>query len=169
MKTNLLNNCYDKFVTDEIREQVKHPIMEILVEREYKKKDYTIGKMYINGEYFCDTLEDTDRGLTQIMTLSEIKEVKEYGCTAIPTGRYPISYTYSPRFKKHLPLLLNVPAFDGVRIHSGNTHKDTEGCILLGENKAVGKVLNSRKTMDEFLRILKPAIEACENVWITIK
>ena len=168
MKTNLLNDCYDKFVTDEIREQVKHPIMEILVKREYKKKDYTIGKMYINGEYFCDTLEDTDRGLTQIMTLSEIKEVKEYGRTAIPAGRYPIAYTYSPRFKKHLPLLLNVPAFDGVRIHSGNTHKDTEGCILLGENKAVGKVLNSRKTMDEFLRILKPAIEACENIWIKI-
>ena len=169
MKTNLLNDCYDKFVTDEIREQVKHPIMEILVKREYKKKDYTIGKMYINGEYFCDTLEDTDRGLTQIMTLSEIKEVKEYGCTAIPTGRYPVAYTYSSRFKKHLPLLLNVPAFEGVRIHSGNTHKDTEGCILLGENKAVGKVLNSRKTMDEFLRILKPAIEACEDIWITIK
>lgn len=169
MKTNLLNNCYDKFVTEEIREQVKHPIMEILVKREYKKKDYTIGKMYINGEYFCDTLEDTDRGLTQLMTLSEIKEVKEYGCTAIPTGRYPIAYTYSARFKKHLPLLLQVPAFDGVRIHSGNTHKDTDGCILLGENKAVGKVLNSRKTMDEFLRILKPAIEACEDIWITIK
>lgn len=143
--------------------------MEILVKREYKKKDYTIGKMYINGEYFCDTLEDTDRGLTQIMTLSEIKEVKEYGNTAIPTGRYPTAYTYSARFKKHLPLLLNVPAFEGVRIHSGNTHKDTEGCILLGENKAVGKVLNSRKTMDEFLRILKPAIEACEDIWITIK
>jgi hypothetical protein len=153
----------------EIREQAKHPIMEILVEREYKKKDYTIGKMYINGEYFCDTLEDTDRGLTQIMTLSEIKEVKEYGRTAIPTGRYQVAYTYSPRFKKHLPLLLNVPAFEGVRIHSGNTHNDTEGCILLGENKAVGKVLNSRKTMDEFLRILKPAIEACENIWITIR
>ena len=168
-KTNLLNNCYDKFVTEEIREQVKHPIMEILIERKYKKRDYTIGKVYINGEYFCDSLEDTDRGLTQVMSLAEIKEVKEYGCTAIPTGRYPIAYTYSPRFKKHLPLLLNVPAFEGVRIHSGNTHKDTEGCILLGENKAVGKVLNSRKTMDEFLRVLKPAIETCEDIWITIK
>ena len=143
--------------------------MEILLKREYKKKDYTIGKMYINGEYFCDTLEDTDRCLTMTMSLAEIKEVKEYGRTAIPTGRYQVAYTYSPRFKKNLPLLLNVPAFDGVRIHSGNTHKDTEGCILLGENKAVGKVLNSRKTMDEFLRILKPAIEACEDIWITIK
>ena len=169
MKTNLLNDCYDKFVTEEIREQVKHPIMEVLVKREYKKKDYTIGKMYINGEYFCDTLEDTDRGLTQVMSLAELKEVKEYGRTAIPTGRYPIAYTYSPRFKKHLPLLLQVPAFEGVRIHAGNTHRDTSGCLLLGQNKAVGKVLDSRKTMDEFLRILKPAIEACEDIWITIK
>lgn len=142
--------------------------MLIEIKRLYKKADYTIGKMYIDDEYFCDTLEDTDRGLTQVMTLAEIKEVKEYGCTAIPTGRYPIAYTYSPRFKKHLPLLLNVPAFEGVRIHSGNTHKDTDGCILLGENKAVGKVLNSRKTMDEFLRVLKPAIEACEDIWIKI-
>lgn len=169
MKTNLLNDCYDKFVTEEIREQVKHPIMEILVKREYKKKDYTIGKMYINGEYFCDTLEDTDRGLTCTMSLAELKEVKEYGRTAIPTGRYPIAYTYSPRFKKHLPLLLQVPAFEGIRIHAGNTHRDTSGCLLLGKNKAVGKVLDSRKTMDEFLRILKPAIEACEDIWITIK
>lgn len=143
--------------------------MEILVERKYKKKDYTIGKMYINGEYFCDTLEDTDRCLTMTMSLAEIKEVKEYGRTAIPTGRYQVAYTYSPRFKKHLPLLLQVPAFEGVRIHSGNTHNDTEGCILLGENKAVGKVLNSRKTMNEFIRILNPAIEACEEIWITIK
>lgn len=142
--------------------------MEILIERKYKKKDYTIGHVYINGEYFCDSLEDTDRGLTRAMSLAEMKEVKEYGRTAIPTGKYPIAYTYSPRFKKHLPLLLQVPAFEGVRIHSGNTHKDTEGCILLGENKAVGKVLNSRKTMDEFLRILKPAIEACEEISIRI-
>lgn len=169
MKTNLLNDCYDKFVTDEIREQAKHPIMEILVERKHKKKDYTIGKMYINGEYFCDTLEDTDRGLTQIMTLSEIKEVKEYGCTAIPTGRYKVAYTYSNRFRKHLPLLLQVPAFEGVRIHSGNTHRDTEGCILLGENKAVGKVLNSRKTMNEFMSVLNPIIEEGGEIWITIK
>lgn len=143
--------------------------MEILVKREYKKKDYTIGKMYINGEYFCDSLEDTDRGLTQVMTLAEIKKVKEYGRTAIPTGRYQVAYTYSARYKKHLPLLLQVPAFEGVRIHSGNSHKDTSGCLLLGENKAVGKVSNSRKTMDEFLRILKPAIDACEDIWITIK
>ena len=154
MKTNLLNNCYDKFVTEEMREQAKHPIMEILVKREYKKADYTIGKMYINGEYFCDTLEDTDRGLKQDMALSELKELKEYGRTAIPTGEYVLTTEYSNRFEKMLPLIHNVPAFEGVRIHSGNTHEDTEGCILVGKNRAKGKVLDSRKTMSELMRII---------------
>ena len=85
--------------------------MEILVERKYKKENYTIGHVYINGEYFCDSLEDTDRGLIREMSLAEMKEVKEYGNTAIPTGRYPIAYTYSARFKKHLPLLQICVAF----------------------------------------------------------
>ena len=129
--------------------------MEILVKREYKKKDYTIGKMYINGEYFCDTLEDTDRGLKQDMPLSELKELKEYGRTAIPTGEYFLTNEYSNRFKKMLPLIHNVPAFEGVRIHSGNTHEDTEGCILVGKNRAKGKVLDSRKTMSELMRIIE--------------
>ena len=128
--------------------------MEILIKREYKKKDYTIGKMYINGEYFCDTLEDTDRGLKQDMPLSELKELKEYGRTAIPTGEYVLTTEYSNRFEKMLPLIHNVPAFEGVRIHSGNTHEDTEGCILVGKNRAKGKVLDSRKTMSEFMRII---------------
>ena len=145
--------------------------MLIEVKRLYKKADYTIGKMYINGEYICDTLEDTDRGLTSIMTLSEIKEVKEYGCTAIPTGRYPIAYTYSARFKKHLPLLLNVPAFEGVRIHPFNTSKETEGCIGPGicDNPDKDWIRDSSKTFAKFMRILKPAIDACEDIWITIK
>ena len=143
--------------------------MEILVERKYKKENYTIGHVYINGEYFCDSLEDTDRGLTRDMSLAEMREVKEYGNTAVPAGRYQIAYTYSNRFKKHLPLLLQVPCFEGVRIHAGNTHADTSGCLLLGENKAVGKVLNSRKTMSEFMSILNPIIEEGGEIWITIK
>lgn len=129
--------------------------MLIEVKRLYKKADYTIGKMYIDGEYFCDTLEDTDRSLAQGMSLSELKEMKEYGKTAIPTGEYELKVTFSNRFQKHLPQLMNVPAFSGIRIHSGNTHADTEGCILLGKNKAKGKVLDSRKTMNELMRILE--------------
>ena len=129
--------------------------MLIEVKREYKKKDYTIGKMYIDGEYFCDTLEDTDRGLAQGMSLSELKEMKEYGKTAIPTGEYMVAVTFSNRFNKWLPLIHPVPAYEGVRIHSGNTAADTEGCILVGKNKAKGKVLDSRKTMAELMKILE--------------
>lgn len=143
--------------------------MEILVERKYKKENYTIGKLYINGEYFCDTLEDKDRGLSQEMELSVLQELKEYGKTAIPTGRYQIEITWSNLFKKMLPILIDVPAYRYIRIHSGNTHKDTEGCILLGFNLAVGKVLNSRKTMAEFMSILEPINAAGEEIWITIQ
>lgn len=128
--------------------------MLIEVKRLYKKADYTIGKMYIDGEYFCDTLEDTDRGLKHDMSLSELKELKEYGRTAIPTGEYDLTNEYSNRFKKMLPLIHDVPAFSGVRIHSGNTHEDTEGCILVGKNRAKGKVLDSRKTMSELMQII---------------
>lgn len=129
--------------------------MLIEVKRLYKKAEYTIGKMYIDGEYFCDTLEDTDRGLKQGMSLSELKEMKEYGKTAIPTGEYMVAVTFSNRFEKWLPLIHPVPVFEGVRIHSGNTASDTEGCILVGKNKAKGKVLDSRKTMNELMRILE--------------
>jgi hypothetical protein len=159
-------------VTDEIREQVKYPIMEILVKREYKKKDYTIGKMYINGEYFCDTLEDTDRGLKQDMPLSELKELKEYGRTAIPTGEYFLTNEYSNRFKKMLPLIHNVPAFEGVRIHSGNTHEDTEGCLLLGvatNPEEKGWVSDSRKTLNEFMKVIAYAKNCNKDENITIR
>lgn len=118
--------------------------MKIKVERKYKQSAYTIGKMYIDGSYFCDTLEDKDRGLSQGMTAKQIAAIKVKGQTAIPVGTYQVKETYSNRFKKTMPELLHVPEYAGVRIHSGNTAADTEGCILVGENKAVGKVINSR-------------------------
>jgi hypothetical protein len=141
--------------------------MEVLLKRIARKKDYTIGKFYINGTYECDVLEDTDRGLKQDMTLEEIKKKKIKNETAIPTGRYQIVWTYSNKFKKTMPLLLNVPGYEGIRIHSGNTQADTSGCLLLGENKIVGKVINSIKTCN---RVLPKIQEACqtEKVYITI-
>ena len=142
--------------------------MEILVERKYKKKDYTIGKMYINGEYFCDTLEDTDRGLTQDMTVAEINAVKEYGNTAIPTGRYKLLPYQSPHFGCVLPMIMAVICFSYILMHWGNTNKDTKGCLLLGQNKAVGKVLNSRKAINRLMEILTPLWEQGEDIWITI-
>ena len=119
--------------------------MNIILNRIAKKAKYTIGKLYINDQYFCDTLEDTDRGLTQSMTEQQIGSKKVYGETAIPTGTYRIIISYSNKFKKQMPLLLNVPGFAGIRIHSGNTEKDSLGCILVGKNKAVGKVLETNK------------------------
>ena len=126
--------------------------MEILVKRIAKKETYTIGKMYIDGKYFCDTLEDKDRGLSQSMTEEEIRKRKVYGLTAIPTGAYKVIVNYSERFGKQMPLLLDVKGYAGVRIHSGNTPADTLGCILVGRNTAKGMVTESRKT---FLRLME--------------
>lgn len=114
--------------------------MKVTVKRTFKGAEYTIGKLYIDDNYFCDTLEDTVRNGTKV-----------YGKTAIPTGKYKVKKTYSPRFKKQLPEILNVPNFSGVRIHAGNTAKDTEGCLLLGLNKVKGSVINSQDAVAFFL------------------
>lgn len=142
--------------------------MNIILNRIAKKAKYTIGKLYINDQYFCDTLEDTDRGLTQSMTEQQIVSKKVYGETAIPTGTYRIIISYSNKFKKQMPLLLNVPGFAGIRIHSGNTEKDSLGCILVGKNKAIGKVLESRDTYSKLFSILQEANKK-ETIKITIK
>jgi len=106
--------------------------MELILNRIAKKDTYTIGKLYINGTYLCDTLEDKDRGLTKDMSVSEIQKKKVYGETAIPTGKYQVIMSYSNKFKKVLPLVLNVPGYSGIRFHSGNTANDSLGCILVG-------------------------------------
>lgn len=114
--------------------------MKIEVKRTFKGTEYTIGKLYIDGHYLCDTLEDTVRN-----------GVKIAGKTAIPAGTYKVKKTMSPRFKKVLPEILNVPGFTGVRIHAGNTATDTDGCLLLGLNKKKGQVLESQTTMAFFM------------------
>lgn len=139
--------------------------MEILVKRLFKKSDYTIGKMYIDGVYFCDTVEDTDRGLSQNMKNSTIEAKKMYSKTAIPTGRYRVVLSYSNKFKKTLPLLKDVIGFGGIRIHSGNTADDSFGCIIVGENKIKGGVINSRATMERLMAKLKGQTE----IYITIE
>lgn len=153
--------------------------MEVKVKRIARRDNYTIGKMYVNGEYVCDTLEDTDRGLTSKMSVAQISGMKVHGETAIPTGRYLVDMkTVSPRFggrpqyqfcKGRLPRLCNVPAYQGVLVHCGNTANDTEGCILVGLNKAVGQVLNSTATFRKVYAMLKAADERCEQIWITIE
>lgn len=141
--------------------------MDLRLKRIAKRDGYTIGRLYIDGERFCDTLEDTDRGLRQEYGPAACKAGKRHGATAIPTGRYQVTLkVQSPRFSKkkqyafcngYLPRLINVPAFEGILIHIGNTPKDTEGCILVGENKVVGQVVNSTQTFKRLYERLKTA------------
>lgn len=139
--------------------------MKLTLKRIALRSTYTIGKLYIDDAYFCDTLEDTVRDLNKSGKFDN-GEKKVKGKTAIPYGTYEIKWTYSPRFKKYTPQLMNVPSFEGIRVHAGNTSDDTEGCLILGENKQVGKVLNSRATINKFYPIIK---EACSNGKVTIE
>ena len=144
------------------------------MERIAKRKAYTIGRLsirqqvddeYLAGyenKYFCDTLEPTWRDYAN-------GAYKVKGRSAIPEGRYAVVISYSPKFKQWLPILLGVPKFEGIRIHAGNTAKDTEGCILVGMNREVGKVLDSRKWLYELKQKIVEAKDRGEAVWITIK
>ena len=165
--------------------------MEMVLTRIAKKKGYTIGKLGIEplpsaplsspegdtkvsaqkskeapsgavGGAFCDTLEPTWRDY-----LHGARKIK--GCSAIPEGRYAVVISWSPKMKEWLPILLGVPMFKGIRIHAGNTAKDTEGCILVGENRKVGMVVNSRIWLKRLKDKIVEAKERGEGVWITIR
>lgn len=150
-------------------------MVNLLLKRIAKKPMYTIGKLYIDGNYFCDTIEDTDRGLSQALPIDINVMRKVKGKTAIPTGTYKITLDIvSQRFSNRaqyrfcngkLPRLLNVPAFEGVLMHIGNDANDTEGCILVGKNKQVGKVLDSTMTF----RKLYERLKGHKDITITIK
>ena len=139
--------------------------MKLTLKRIALHPTYTIGKLYIDDNYFCDTLEDTVRDLNKNGKFDN-GEKKVYAKTAIPYGTYEIKWTYSTRIKKYTPQLMNVPSFEGIRIHAGNTSADTEGCLILGENKQVGKVINSRATINKFYPIIN---EACSKGKVTIE
>ena len=135
--------------------------MEMTLTRTAKRKDYTIGALNIDDEYFCDTLEPAWRDLKQ--------KHKVKGRTAIPEGRYPVVITWSPKFGQWLPLLLHVPQFTGIRIHAGNTPADTAGCILPGLNRKKGHVLDSTRYVALLKRRIVEAKDRGEGVWITVK
>lgn len=147
--------------------------------RKYKKNDYTIGNLYIDNKYYCNTLEDTDRGLSSVMLESKIKNNKVYSSTAIPTGEYEIDLnTVSQKFKNRswaklyggkLPRLLNVKGFEGILIHVGNTAKDSLGCILVGENTIKGKLTNSTNTFHNLMKRLIQASLNKESIIINIE
>ena len=129
--------------------------MRLTLKRIANRKDYCIGKLYINGKYFCDTLEDVDRGLDDSMTEEEIRSIKVKTQTAIPTGIYTVLMTYSPKYQKIMPLINNVKGYSGIRIHSGNSSKDTDGCLLVGKNTVVGRLTDSRNTFNALFKRLQ--------------
>lgn len=135
--------------------------MKLHVQRSYKGQSYTIGDLFVNGTYLCNTLEDTVRLLTM--------EKKIPGKTAIPAGKYKVIVNKSPKFKRDLPRLLDVPHFEGVLIHRGNIPEHTEGCILVGENKVKGKVINSTKYELKLVELLKDAQNRGEQIEIEIQ
>jgi len=151
-------------------------MIKVLVKRIAKKPKYTIGKLFINGVFYANTLEDTDRGLTQDMSEDEIKNKKIYGETAIPTGTYKVDMnTVSPKFKNRswakpyggkLPRLVDVKGFNGVLTHPGNQASDTLGCLLVGKNDVVGKVTNS---VHYFNKIMAELLKDPNNITLTIE
>lgn len=130
-------------------------MIKLLVKREFFTDKYTIGKLYVDGVYFCDTLENTVR----------TEGIKIPNETAIPYGKYKVIVNFSPKFKRLLPRLLEVPMFDGILIHRGNSVVDTSGCILIGENKVKGMVLNSTIYEEKLVKLLKDK----DNIEITIE
>lgn len=141
--------------------------MKLRLERKYFKDTYTIGNLYINDLFFSNTLEDKNRDVNKNGKFDN-GEAKVYAETCIPFGTYKVVVTMSPKFRRELPRLLNVPSFEGILIHRGNTAKDSAGCILVGENKAVGKVLNSTPYEVKLVKLMKEAIAKGEEITIDI-
>jgi hypothetical protein len=131
--------------------------MKLQIKRTNFTDKSTVGELYINDEFFCYTLEDV------------VREEKIKNETAIPAGEYEITITYSPRFKRYLPLLHDVPNFSGVRIHPGNTARDTEGCVLVGMSKDVDFIGRSREAFNKLYPMLTHASQSGEKLILNIR
>lgn len=154
--------------------------MELIVDRKWKKQSYTISNLTIDGKWFCNVLEDADRGLDDSMSIAKIRELKKSSITAIPKGTYEITLdVISPKYCTNsfykqvcngkVPRLLNVKGFEGILIHAGNTDKDSAGCLLVGINLERGKVLKSQETFRKLYKMLSEAKLRGEYIQITIK
>lgn len=156
--------------------------MELIVDRKWKKQSYTISNLTIDGKWFCNILEDTDRGLDDSMSITEIKKLKKPSITAIPRGTYEVTLDIvSPKFctktfykqvcNGKLPRLLNVKGFEGILIHVGEGYngKDlTSGCLLVGMNTIKGGLTRSKETFKELYKLLKDKHDKGEKITIKI-
>lgn len=154
--------------------------MKLVIDRKYKKQSYTISNLYIDGKWFCNCLEDADRGLDNSMSEGMIRTLKKPSITAIPRGTYEITLdVVSPKYSKvqfykdvcngKVPRLKNVKGFDGILIHAGNTDKDSSGCLLVGQNKVKGQVVNSKETFKQLYNLLQDGKSKGEKIIIKIE
>lgn len=154
--------------------------MKLTIDRKYKKQSYTISNLYIDGKWFCNCLEDADRGLDNSMSEDMIRTLKKPSITAIPRGTYEITLdVVSPKYSKvqfykdvcngKVPRLKNVKGFDGILIHAGNTDKDSSGCLLVGQNKVKGQVVNSKETFKQLYNLLQDGKSRGEKIIIKIE
>lgn len=130
--------------------------MKIVLQRKYLKQGYTIGYWIVDGKLMCNTLEDEVRDLNKNGKFDN-GEKKIYGESAIPYGKYKIKMTYSPKYKRMMPQVMDVPHFTSIRIHAANKPTELEGCIALGENKVKGGIINSRLHVNVFIDMLVKA------------
>lgn len=153
--------------------------MNLLLERKWKKATYTVGRLFVDKDLFCNTIEDRDRGLKQSDALDWIRAKKVAGETAIPTGTYRVRLDIvSPKYAGvkwykdfcggRMPRLMDVPGWEGILIHPGNSALDSWGCILPGKNTAVGKVTSSRETFSALYKKMLAAAKRGEEITITI-
>lgn len=154
--------------------------MILTLKRIYTCSTYTIGHLYVDGSYICDTIEDTDRMLDNNMPMEQILSIKVKNETAIPTGRYKVLMNVvSPKYSKSdyymricngkVPRLESVNGFSGILIHKGNTAKDSSGCLLVGYNTIKGKVTNSQRAFENLYYKLKAAYDIGQSIYIDIK
>ena len=154
--------------------------MKLVIDRKYKKQSYTISNLYIDGKWFCNCLEDADRGLDNSMSEDMIRTLKKPSITAIPRGTYEITLdVISSKYSKvqfykdvcngKVPRLKNVKGFDGILIHAGNTDKDSSGCLLVGQNKIKGQVVNSKETFKQLYKLLQDGKSRGEKITIKVE
>jgi len=143
-------------------------MINLFVDRIFLKPTYTIGNFLIGSTLFCNTLEDSVRDYNKDGDLDDLGEMKIYGETAIPYGRYPVTVSYSPKLKRELPLIMDVKHFTGIRIHKVSTALGTLGCVGIGENTSKGRLTNGEYYEKKLIAMLKEYIKAGEKIYINI-